>query len=312
MLTVPGTDIPINSVKGSDLAALTAFTLSFIWLRGDEIVGRRRSRRARDLLTLVGIFALLVLATQGRASLLAALLGCGVAVWLLSARERVRLGLAILSALVIILTPLVLLDVRLPVGARELSIQQVVTNASSLFQSDSENLREAETGLKGTVEWRARYFSRIINGTMAPDHAIVGIGFGPNLSQLYDPDSPQAKSVPPLRNAHNSHITILARMGVAGLALWLLLWIMWFRDVGSVARRLGRDPDDAQAALAGSVLSGILAFLVIAVSDPAFEGPQSAIWAWTLVGLGIAVSLPLRTEQAGPAPEHRATPVQRN
>jgi hypothetical protein len=309
-LTVPGSHTPINSVKGSDLAVLTALALAFNWFRVDTRGGRSRTRRTRDLLTVMGIFALLVLASQGRGPMLAALLGCGAAVWFLSTRERKRLAVTVLSALVIIVAPLVLLDVRLSVSARELSVQQVVTNVSSFLTSDSENLSESETGLRGTVEWRARYFSRIINGSLTPDHAIVGIGFGPILSQMYDPGGSQAKLVPPLRNAHNSHVTILARMGIAGLALWVLFWIFWFRDVGGVARRIRRDPDDTEAALAVCVISGGLAVLATALVDPSFEGPQSAIWAWTLVGLGIALAGTSSAERAGQnrSPEpHRGT-----
>jgi O-Antigen ligase/Chain length determinant protein len=294
--TVPGSQIPITSIKSSDLAALTAFTLAFIWLRADEGAERKRSRRSRDLLTLIGIFTLLVLATQSRAALLAALLGCGVAIGLLPARERIRLAPAVLSALVVIVIPLVLFDVRLSVAARELSVQQVLANVSSFFSAGGE--RESETGLKGTVEWRARYFSRIIDGSLSTEQAIVGVGFGPILSQIYDPGGSQAQSVPPLRNAHNSHITILARMGVAGLALWFLLWIMWFWDVGNVAQGIGRKTDGGEAVLAGCVMAGLLSFLLIAVTDPTFEGPQSGIWAWTFVGIGIALSDPrVQTER---------------
>ena len=35
----------------------------------------------------------------------------------------------------------------------------------------------------------------------------------------------------PLRNPHNSHVGVLARMGFVGAALWAVFWMTWFVEM---------------------------------------------------------------------------------
>src|SRR6185503_3630818 len=68
-------------------------------------------------------------------------------------------------------------------------------------------------------------------------HLVDGSGFGPNLAAevgVYDAGTDN------LRSPHNSHLNILARMGVMGFCLWIALWLGWYWRLVAGCRRLGR------------------------------------------------------------------------
>ena len=47
----------------------------------------------------------------------------------------------------------------------------------------------------------------------------------------------------PLRSPHNSHLDVLARMGMIGLGIWISLWLAWFTTmIRSPAPPAGQAP----------------------------------------------------------------------
>ena len=92
-----------------------------------------------------------------------------------------------------------------------------------------------------------------------------------------------------LRAPHNSHFTVLARMGVPGFVHWLLLQgafgIQLLRSV--IAHR--RSGEAVVAAIGGWILVYWTAMMVDTSFDPYLGGPQDGIWFWTLFGLGLVV-----------------------
>lgn len=172
---------------------------------------------------------------------------------------------------------------------RPATLQQLIDNLLSLFGSSDDG------SLEGTKQFRLAWWGKIIDYTVFGDYFWGGKGFGVNLA---DDDGFQSTADGSLRAPHNSHFTVLARMGVPGLVLWLLLQagFAWglFRAIVSTRRR----GDLALATLGAFVLIYWLAMIVDTSFDPYLEGPQGGVWFWCVFGLGLVVTrLARRPEQ---------------
>ncbi|MGA2631176.1 MAG: O-antigen ligase family protein [Terriglobia bacterium] len=183
------------------------------------------------------------------------------------------LGVALVGALVVA-------NLKFDVGARRsVSLSQLTSNLTSVFRFTG------EPSLDGTRAWRLRWWSVIINYTVQGRYFWNGKGYGVNLA---DDDGFTLSADHALRSPHNSHMTVLARAGVPGLFLWLLLQAgfafsmlrAYFR-----ARGLGQEH---WAHINLWILSYWTAFMVAAGFDVYLEGPQAGIWFWCLIGFGMA------------------------
>jgi O-antigen ligase len=130
------------------------------------------------------------------------------------------------------------------------------------------------------------WWGKIIDYTVFGTYLRTGKGFGVNLA---DADGFQSTLDHSLRSPHNSGMTVLARMGVPGLALWILVQTAFgigLLRATSAHRRAG----DAQLAVMGGLLFVYwLVMLVDTSFDPYLEGPQGGIWFWVIFGLGLVV-----------------------
>jgi O-antigen/teichoic acid export membrane protein len=280
-IVVPGTDTPINSFKVGDFGVQIAMAVTFLWLDGAQTRSRQTNNPTRPTtLSLVGLVGLFVCLTQSRGGFLGGAATLLVAAAYLPPGRRQRLALPLLGGLAVITLLISLLNVRIPISEREVSLQQVTSNILSIVH------RENSQQLSGTVEWREQLWQRLRADMLASGAWRTGLGFGPVLGERYgvsDPNDPL-----PLRNVHNSHLTVFARTGVVGLGVWALLWLVWCLHLHRwIRRRPGgvRDPDGA---IAGWVLAGAIGLLVNAYFDPSLEGPQACIWLYVLLGIGAA------------------------
>jgi O-antigen/teichoic acid export membrane protein len=293
-IVVPGTTTGVNSFKVGDFGVQIATAVAFLWLDGPWRRGERTRSPSRTIaLSIVGLVGLFVCLTQSRGGFLGGAATLLVVALYLPSGKRRRLVLPLVGALAAITLLVSLLNVRLPVSGREVSLRQVSANITSIVE------RKKSEQLSGTVEWREQLWHRIRDDMLSSGAWRTGLGFGVVLGERYgvsDPSDPR-----PLRNAHNSHLTIFARMGAAGLGVWALLWLVWsFCLVRWIRRRPGgvRDPD---AAIAVWLLAGALGHLVNAYFDPSLEGPQACIWLYVLVGIGAALTRS-RRPSSGPGP----------
>jgi hypothetical protein len=105
---------------------------------------------------------------------------------------------------------------------RPVSAHQIVENAKSIIGQSGQQT-------EGTKQWRLNWWDIIINDTFHGPSFWTGRGFGINLADADgfggtgDPRDPH----PPLRSPHNAHMTLLARAGVPGAVLWLLVLLSW-------------------------------------------------------------------------------------
>jgi hypothetical protein len=163
---------------------------------------------------------------------------------------------------------------------RQVGIRQVIENFFSIFVPSS------DSGLSGTRAFRLAWWSEIVDYTVFGPYFWDGKGFGVNLATAdgFQPTADQS-----LRAPHNSHMTALARMGVPGFVLWLVLQgtfaVMLLRATLSY-RRQG---DGLLAAAGAWVLVYWMAIMVNTSFDPYLEGPQGGIWFWSLFGIGLVL-----------------------
>jgi hypothetical protein len=171
-------------------------------------------------------------------------------------------------------------DVPPPEGDRPRTVGQVVENFISIF------VPTGDANLSGTRAFRLAWWGEIVDYTAFGPYFWTGKGFGINLATA---DGFQPTADHSLRAPHNSHMTVLARMGIPGFVLWVALqasFIVMLIRATFTHRRAG----DAMLGAAGAwILVYWVAMMVDTSFDPYLEGPQGGIWFWTLFGLGLVV-----------------------
>lgn len=277
---VPFTNVPVVVHKSGNIAVFTTMFLAYIWLVDGE--DRVYSDTQRTILTSGGILIILLGGMQNRGGLVAAAVGLTIAMVLMK-RRRSEFGFVVGGVVVIALTLALVSNVSIPLfGGRSMSAEQLIRNVSSIIDPSSGSTRET-----GTTEWRLEIWGRVLND-VAEDSPISGFGPGPDLGKRYGVGGQGADT---LRNPHNSHVGVLARMGFVGIVAWAGLWTVWAMQLLLVRQRLNRRGRKAEGAVGAWLVTSAVTILVNAIFDPTLEGPQVAIWLWMLFGIGAALPL---------------------
>jgi len=165
-------------------------------------------------------------------------------------------------------------------SGRPPTVEQLIENIRSLFTD------VPDPGLEGTKNFRLAWWGTIVDYTVFGEHFWTGKGFGVNLA---DDDGFQSTADGSLRAPHNSHLTVLARMGVPGFLLWVALQAAF--AVG-LLRALYASRLRGSTVLAGTaawLLAYWVAMMIATSFDPYLEGPQGGIWYWVVIGAGLVV-----------------------
>jgi hypothetical protein len=268
----PGSEVPAVSPKPGDTAVHMAGIAAFV------LVGLYAAKPARIpefgvwLVWLPTAITMGIINRGGMGALATSSLA------LLFGRAPSRLVTPLFVVLVGLVT-ILYVDPVIDLGLnRPVSVGQVIENVTSVFSETN------DPALEGTKGFRLRWWGKIVDYTVGGQYFWSGKGFGVNLAdddgfQVYDDHS--------LRAPHNGHFEILARMGVPGLTLWVLLNLVW---AAVVVRAIGR------ARAAGSnIWTAVLVWLLVywaammvnASFDPYLQGPQGGIWYWAVIGGGL-------------------------
>ena len=231
--------------------------------------------------TIALLGSVLVAGSVGRGGLIAFCLSFG---FILLFRLRLARTWKWIAAFLVLLIVTSLLTFTMPanegiVYTRSVSPEQLAKNIISVFEPAE------EWGLEGTKRYRLEWWNKIINYTFFGDYFMGGKGYGINLA-VADDQVLQGDAL--LRNPHNAHLTILARSGVPGLCLWLLLNIAW---CWGMLRSLFHALSLKLIVWEGwfcTLLAFYIAALVNASFDVYLEGPMGGIWFWTVFGVGMA------------------------
>lgn len=246
------------------------------------LLGLKRESRLWWVLLLASI----VMIVPSRAAMLTCLLPLALGAILGGQVRRVLPGVATAIALLAAAWAFDI-DIQAP-GGRTVGPAQMVENVASILG------RSEESNLDGTKTWRLRWWETIRGYTLHGDLFWTGKGFGINLAEADGFTLEAGKAS--LRSPHNGHMTILARAGVPGLALWVATCGAWFWYVGRAvrqARRLGRS---RWADVFVWVICYASAILINASFDVALEGPMMGIWFWSIFGFGIAAVMVFEAE----------------
>ena len=185
---------------------------------------------------------------------------------------------------------------------RSFSVRQIVVNATSIAGTGDEQT-------EGTKEWRLLWWRSIINQTVYGPKFWTGRGFGLNLADADGFSFRDTSGTRALRNPHNVHMTLLARAGVPGLALWwafLASWLALIMHAMWTARRRG------EAEWLGLFLFiGCYAMScgINATFDTALEAPMQGIWFWCMIGFGIGSVMVYRVQPASAPPMNQGSEV---
>jgi hypothetical protein len=176
---------------------------------------------------------------------------------------------------------------------RPVSAHQIVENAKSIIGQSGHQT-------EGTKQWRLNWWDVIINDTLYGPSFWAGRGFGINLAyadgfaETGDARNPR----PPTRSPHNAHMTVLARAGVPGVVLWLLVLASWAGTMMRAmlaARACGREQ---WARLFLFVICYVMAIVINATFDVTLEGPMQGVWFWSLFGFGIGSVMVYRAQHS--------------
>ena len=314
----PGTDIPILFFKSQDMAVQTAGAIAFL-IVGTPPISRLRDFLWRFVAAVPASWMVYITGTVTRGGLVAVAACVGV-LGVLSARTRnwipMIAGAIFVAAMV---AANVTVSVSLPaIGSGPTPTATPVTVPSgqtpSLTPSPTSTpsptpvpswaaTRDATTTqwwdnilsiftnsgnsqLEGTKQFRLAWYEAIIHYTINGKYFWDGKVFGVNLAKDDQVQGPPDGS---LREVPNSHLAVLARMGVPGFLLWILLQLGFalFLLRALLAHRRGGDKE--LAAVAAWVLAFWTAMMVNTTFDPYLEGPQGGIWFWVLFGLGLVL-----------------------
>jgi len=286
----PGSDVPLLSSKGDmkvHLAGVVAFFVLF---------GRHSAliKAARPSVLWYGAAFGGAIFFMGRGSFLA--FACAMLVLFVLVSEAKRWQLVASVALAVVLLALLNPAITLPSG-HTFSLETTSGLVKSIFTSTQDPAYR-----EGSKRWRLRWWRRIADETFGGPYFWTGKGFGENLA---DAHGFQVFADRSLRSPHNGHMTILARMGVPGFLLWISLQLSlgWRFFSGWKRARAGGDK------LLQGVLAWVLCFWTAALVNASFdvylEGPQGAIWFWSVVGLGfVAAEQPVVQDNLEPSEIH--------
>jgi hypothetical protein len=287
----PGAPVPIFFVKPGDRAIMMLAAAAVLILGLAERRPGASQRRLRFLWTfwLLGVAAISVMSRGGMISVAVALL-----LIFLSRPTRQWLAPILWASCFIVIV--ILFNPQLPsgYGGRTISGPQLTSNITSIFTEESAE----ESGLAGTRTWRLDWWSDIYDYTVQGPYFWGGKGFGVNLASE---DGYQTRADEGLRSPHSSHMTILARMGVPGLALWIVLHMSFLVRMLIAQHHALETGDQFLANVELLILAVWLAALINSSFDVYLEGPQAAIWFWSLFGAGLA-AMRMHSSSDGIAP----------
>ena len=311
MLPRTESGVTVPTFKPGDTAVHLAGVAAFL-LVGLHHAPARDARDARParrwtevLLWAAWLVGALVVSASNRGGILAILASVLVVCLLQPTRAARRLVilLALGATLVAALAALDLSHVSFDQGGgRSLSQKQVSDKVMSIVSSGG-----PRGDLDDTRNWRILWWTDIVGYTVHGPYRWTGKGFGVNLA---DDDDFQVGDGT-LRSPHSVHMSVLARSGVPGVVLWLLLQAAIGVSLLRAYWRAVRARAQAWAQLDLWLLAYWVAFLCDASFDVYLESPQGGIWFWTVVGLSVAAVAEQRHAVPVTATAPRAVPAGR-
>jgi len=292
---------PLGFYFGDDILKVPGTTVSLIWLGPGEVGTHLAGaavftlagfRKPTPVWTACLLAALVMASAVSRAAMLAFIVPVVLATLVLGKARMfaiiIPIGLMLLATTYLLETSFSSYREAQTSTERRVSSVQLVENAASILGRSGEQT-------ESTKEWREKWWNIIVDNAVRGPYFWTGRGFGVNLG--FEDGFGNPHNERPLRSPHNGHITILARAGIPGAALWGVFLAAWFGTLLHtmlLARRRG------QAEWAGLLLfvaCYAMSCVINATFDVALEAPMQGIWFWCLIGSGIGATMIYRYMQ---------------
>jgi hypothetical protein len=236
----------------------------------------------------------------------AAFVGLAGAVAVLVIYRLVRPVVVIGAALAMVLAVMWVLDVELPTDRGVVSASSIVERQAStlLFlvggseKSEHTHRSDIENDHAGTIEWRTIWWEALIEESLSnPTYLLIGRGYGSDLRAAvasravgtlnWDQGIDEGK---PVRSPHNIAMTIFARTGLVGLALWLLVLTTCLTALIRATLAHHRSGDRDEELFGAWLIVYVLAMLLVALLGVVLESPFGAAPFFWVLGVGLAWS----------------------
>ncbi len=133
---------------------------------------------------------------------------------------------------------------------------------------------------------------------MIADHPVLGVG--PGQVRVWYPHYRRPEAVrPSTGHLHNSPVQIAAERGLPALAVWVWLWVVFFREGGRVLGRL-RPDQGRERALVSASLWGVGGFLVAGLFEHNFGDGEVVMLVYALMAIPWIVAPRLRPAEPAP------------
>lgn len=272
---LPGTNVHLVEVRPEELA---------VHLTGAAVFTLVGFRRASPLWWGLVLALLSVLAALSRGAMIASVVPIMFATLILGRWRSLTLAIVtggMIFAAAYAVEPLFshFVEAR-STSERSISTRQIADNITSIVTRSGEQTESTKT-------WRLEWWNIIVADTLFGPHFWTGRGFGLNLADadgFQDGDHPD---LPALRSPHDVHMTMLARAGVPGVALWFCLLLSWFVMVMRALVVANRCAQVEWVGLFVFISCYVMSIVINATFDVVLEGPMQGIWFWSLIGFGI-------------------------
>jgi hypothetical protein len=278
--------VSILQLKAGDCAVDIAAAGLFLLMFPDRRTGlQKEGVSVYRLAGLIGwcLTALVVMAVN-RGGTVAIVLSMALASMLRLGRVLGKVAsISIIAASIGVVT-LFAIPLNIKIGGRVVDPDKLVATLSSIAGGSGKG-----TAHENTAKWRLMWWSNIVHETFYGPYFWKGRGFGVNLAVADGPlGSASSEEEVALRSPHNGSMSVLARMGVPGLALWIALNVVFAFRLFRAQRLASRQGSRFWSGVFLWVLASWLATLVNLSFDVYLEGPQGGIWFWSIIGFGVA------------------------
>jgi O-antigen ligase len=276
------------------LFQMTNTPLILIWAACWLLIERRQSRgpvRGRELLA--GLLVAFAVAFAQSRSIYIDVLLVGVLLFFTRSRLAARwTALLLLGVLIIGAVSVSGIEIKGRLG-KKISLDFIVSHFEAISgKASSEETQGAAEGVPQRIGWWRTIYKKMI---VSPRRVIFGLGYGIPLTNF------RTGGGILVREPHNSYISVIARLGVSGMLVWLLmqatLYLSWWRAYRLCARM--HWIEDANNLLILVIYNFLL--LIIAFAEDGFEKPFYAIPYYLLFGVILRYGRHVRQSAAQPA-----------
>jgi O-Antigen ligase len=198
--------------------------------------------------------------------------------------QRVGWKVAALSILLSVFCILILSSdlVSIRIHGRTFTSENVMQNLASIGGQHG-----AGADREDTKKFRTLWWAQIVQYTFGGPYRWTGKGFGVNLLKDDQPPGILTEDTDD-RSPHNGSMTVLARMGVPGFALWVSLNLTFAISLLIAYRRAVSAGSSFWSGVNLWLLCYWLSAFINMSFDVYLEGPEGGIWFWSIIGFGVA------------------------